>query len=288
MNISVFGDGEAPELVQASVSVVIPAWNRADTVSHAICSALGQSVPVLEVLVCDDGSTDDSYLVVDQIARQDARVRWLPGERAGRPAIPRNRGLRASKGDWIAFLDSDDAWLPDKLKLQFEMVRKACGLAACSNAMRFSLNGSEAGELLDWREPRVTLSDLLSTNRVVCSSCIVHRSVLDRTGGFPEGPEFRAIEDYALWLRVAALTDFAYCQGTLVRYRDDPEGSIRANQSIPPDAQKALVLEATGNWVRNSSLGTVRAFSALTQIRIAQARYAVAAMARRLRHGAAR
>src|SRR5262249_7122187 len=101
---------------EPSVSVIIPTWNRAATVMAAVESALAQTHAPLEVLVCDDGSSDDSAQRVG--ALPDPRVRWLPGPRGGRPAIPRNRGIAAARGEWLAFLDSDDEWLPDKLERQ--------------------------------------------------------------------------------------------------------------------------------------------------------------------------
>ena len=73
---------------------VIPTWNRAHTIQRAIESTLRQSLQVLEVLICDDGSSDDTESVVASIAKRDERVRWIVGERAGRPAIPRNRGFQ--------------------------------------------------------------------------------------------------------------------------------------------------------------------------------------------------
>lgn len=274
--------------MQASFSVIIPTWNRAHTIVRAIESALGQSPPVLEILVCDDGSTDDTETIVAHIANRDARVRWVPGERGGCPAIPRNRGLREGRGEWVAFLDSDDAWLPGKLEAQLEAARALGTLAVCSNAIRVAADGRESGPLLDWQNPRLRFGDLLAVNRVVCSSCVLHRSLLAKTGGFPEGPEFKAIEDYVLWLRVAALTDFAYCQDALVHYWDDPEGSIRAGQTIDPETQRALVLAATRSWLRNCELGAARRISALASIGLARTRFAVTALARRLKHGPAR
>ena len=241
-----------PGLLMPSVSVIIPTWNRGHMIRKAIESALSQGPPVAEVLVCDDGSTDNTAEVVTAIARHDSRLRWLPGERAGLPAIPRNRGIKESRGDWLAFLDSDDTWEPSKIREQLEAAQRLGCLAACSNALRLLPDGREAGLLLDWHRPILKLSDLLSVNRIVCSSCIVHRSVLDRTGGFPSGPNFKAAEDYALWLRVAATTKFAYCPVPLVRYTDDPETSIRANQPLKPVLLQELILSSLEQWLRAS------------------------------------
>jgi glycosyltransferase involved in cell wall biosynthesis len=274
--------------VQPGVSVVIPTWNRARTIRQAIDSALQQSLPVLEVLVCDDGSTDDTESIVAHIAERDARVRWVSGGRGGRPAIPRNRGLRERGGEWVAFLDSDDAWLPGKLSVQIEAARTLGTLAVCSNATRVATGGRELGSLLDWHRPRLKFGDLLAVNRVVCSSCVVHGSLLTKTGGFPEEPEFKAIEDYVLWLRVAALTDFAFCEDALVHYWDDPEGSIRGGQTIEPETQRALVFAATTRWLLNGELGAARRASALASVGLARSRLAFADFARHLKHGTAR
>lgn len=269
--------------MQPSVSVVIPTWNRAHTIQRAIDSALRQSLPVLEVLVCDDGSTDDTESVVASIARHDARVRWIEGKRGGRPAIPRNRGLRESRGDWVAFLDSDDEWLPRKLATQYDAVKRLGTQAVCSNATRVGADGLELGVLLDWNLPRFTFGELLAGNRVVCSSCVVHRSLLRKTGEFPEEQEFTAVEDYVLWLRVAALTDFAYCLDALVQYRDDPGTSVRSKQSIPPESQRNLVLAATRLWLRKAEMSVSRRIAAQASVSLAQMRCIVASLAGRMR-----
>ncbi len=239
------------------VSVIIPTWNRADTIEKAVASALAQSFPVLEVLVCDDGSTDGTLGCIRELATQDHRVRWISAAHAGRPAVPRNRGILASRGDWLAFLDSDDAWLPGKIAAQLDAAHRLGCLAACSNAMRVLRDGTELGAVLDWSGSRVTLDDLIAVNQVICSSSIARRSVVVEAGGFPEAPEFKAIEDYALWLRVAQRTDFAYCPELFVRYRDEPGSSIRATQDLSPYRQKQLVLGSLKQWVQAQSDDTL-------------------------------
>jgi glycosyltransferase involved in cell wall biosynthesis len=273
-----------PGLPVPSVSVVIPTWNRADTLSKAIESVLSQSLPVLEVLVCDDGSTDGTAEVVMAMARHDPRIRWLPGERGGRPAIPRNRGIAASRGEWLAFLDSDDAWERDKLAVQLDAAQRLDCLAVCSNALRVFPGAREPEPLLDWNRPLLKFSHLLAVNRVVCSSCVVHRSVLARTGGFPADADFKAIEDYALWLRVAAITCFAYCSATLVRYRDDPESSLRAQQDVSPASQKKLVLQNLVDWLRTCPGALPGRRGILARVEIARSWDATRRIASRLGH----
>jgi hypothetical protein len=185
----------------------------------------------------------------------------------------------------VAFLDSDDAWLPKKLEVQLGAARLMGALAACSNAMGVDPQGREKGALLEWSRTRLALGDLLAENRVVCSSALVHRSLIARTGGFPEGVEFKAVEDYALWLRVAALTDFAYCRDVLVRYRDHPTASIRSEQNIAPRAQRSLVLRATAAWLFAVDMAAPRRVAALAQVGTARLRHAASGALDGLRRG---
>lgn len=220
------------------VSVIIPTWNRANTIEKAIYSALAQTLPPLEVLVCDDGSTDNTRELVQSI--DDLRVRWLTGSRGGRPAIPRNRGIAESKGDWLAFLDSDDEWVPEKLEKQLHLAERLSCKAVCSNARRFIPGKGIDGDLLSWDRERITFGDLLGVNQVICSSTVVHSSLFGLVEGFPENDRLTAIEDYALWLRVATQTDFAFVCEPLLIYRDDPKASIRSEDTDVLEQRKCV------------------------------------------------
>jgi glycosyltransferase involved in cell wall biosynthesis len=107
------------------VSVVIPAHNRCGPIQHAIQSVLVQSYSDLELIVVDDGSNDDTARIVEGYIRKDSRIRLIShGYRKGAQAA-RNAGIKAANGEWIAFLDSDDQWLPDSLnsRLRLAMTR---------------------------------------------------------------------------------------------------------------------------------------------------------------------
>jgi glycosyltransferase involved in cell wall biosynthesis len=232
---------------EPSVSVIIPTWNRAATVVAAVESALVQTHAPIEVLVCDDGSTDDSEQRIR--ALPDPRVRWLPGSRGGRPAIPRNRGIAAARGEWLAFLDSDDAWLPDKLARQLAAVRATGRLACCTNAWRMFPGLDRRALMRNGADGVRTLADLLGGNGVICSSALVHRSLLADAEGFPEAAILKALEDYALWLRVACFTEFDHLAEPLVLYRDEPAASVRA-EGLDAKAQRVEVLADFIAWGR--------------------------------------
>ena len=210
-----------------SVSVIIPTWNRETTIKRAVLSALNQTYPVSEIFVCDDGSTDNSKEIIEGIGSN--KVKWISGPRAGLPAVPRNRGIKASTGEWLAFLDSDDEWLPFKIEKQLKAAEQLKTDAVSGNAFRIIPNTDIAKPYLDYSSEKVSFENLVKSNYIICSSCMIKRSLVNTLGGFPESPDFKAIEDYALWLKVATLTDFAFVKEPIVNYYDDPKQSIRDN-----------------------------------------------------------
>lgn len=233
------------------VSVIIPTWNRRELLSRAVHSALTQEGVSVEVLVCDDGSDDGSREMI--AAWGDERVRLITGPRAGRPAIPRNRGIAAAQGEWLAFLDDDDEWLPGKLRRQLDnAVERGC-LAVCSNALRHIPGKAPDLPYLPDMPEILTFTDLSRLNSVITSSTIVHRSLIPRVGGFPEQEKLRAVEDYALWLRVAAITTFAYLDIPLLIYRDAPTESIR-NQGSSENLRQARVFCDWLLWAKARAL----------------------------------
>lgn len=231
-----------------TVSVIIPTYNRAEALERAVRSALCQTHAVHEVLVCDDGCTDDSRVRV--CATGDARVRWIEGPRAGRPAVPRNRGIAAATGEWVAFLDDDDTWLPHKLAVQFAAMGRLGTDAACSNALRMTPDGRALGAYFNDPEGLLGLDDLLPLNRIICSSVLVRRSLVKQAGGFPEAPELRALEDYALWLRITLSSRFANCAEPLVGYSDASANSVRL-RTARLDVQRDAVLTDLWAWGRS-------------------------------------
>jgi glycosyltransferase involved in cell wall biosynthesis len=227
------------------VSVIIPTFNRPRALQRAIDSALTQTLAPLEILVCEDGTTTETEQLVASISQLP--VKWLPGRHSKRPAIPRNRGIRAARGEWLAFLDDDDVWEPDKLDRQLKLVRATNCRAACANAWRVQRGKRQGLYLSQPLLEKINFSQLLQSNLVICSSAILHRSLLEKVKGFPEAEEVLAIEDYALWLRVAAFTDFAYSPEPLLEYTDEPSQSIR-KQGLTGQEQKRRVLHDFSDW----------------------------------------
>lgn len=240
-----------------NISVVIPVYNRADLLRETLASVLTQTVSDLEVLVCDDGSQEDIGAVVASFA--DHRLILLPGLHSGLPAVPRNRGIVAARGRWVAFLDSDDLWLPHKLELQLAAAERLGCRAVCADAHRLHPDQGRCGLYLgqSLTGERLGFSGLLQDNLVIASSALLQRSLFDQIGGFPEDPRLRALEDYACWLRAAVCTAFAVVTEPLLDYRDDPGASIRS-QGRSYWQERNLVLGDFIRWAKRFQDQSVR------------------------------
>lgn len=206
------------------VSVVIPTYNRASLLVKAIESVLSQTYSVLEILVCDDGSTDNSRELVSRFDNQI--VKWIDCGKNGRPAIPRNIGIKEAKGDWIAFLDSDDEWMPSKLEIQIKAAEQSHNKLICTNAWAY--NESKKQLFFENTISReIRFEELVRSNSIICSSVLCEKATLHKAFLFPEEVELKALEDYVLWLKVAMLTNVQYVSTPLVMYFDAPAQSIR-------------------------------------------------------------
>jgi teichuronic acid biosynthesis glycosyltransferase TuaG len=199
-----------------TVSVIIATYNRPEPLRQAIASVLRQTHPVSEILICEDGNSNTCAQVVASFA--DPRVRHLPGRWAGLPAVPRNRGLHEAKGFWIAFLDDDDSWHEEKLQLQLE--------AALKLHRRFAATATTATPHQSKHNIRsLGFNRFLRGNPVVLSSVLVERDLV--ASGFSEDPNLRGLEDFHLWLQVAAQTSCTRLSGPLVNYCETSANSIR-------------------------------------------------------------
>lgn len=213
------------------LSVIIPTYNRASLARAAVDSALRQSVPPHEVLVCDDGSTDDTLALLRTVFADVPKVKVLSLPHSGLPAAARNAGIAAASGEWLGFLDSDDVWLPDKTARQWAAIQAhpAIGLV-CANAL-VARHGDDpqmrATLLREVPAGEVTLTTLLEENVVITSSVLVNRSLLGVIGAFSTQPGCRSVEDYELWLRVATRAPIHYLDDPVVIYQDDTADSVR-------------------------------------------------------------
>jgi glycosyltransferase involved in cell wall biosynthesis len=199
------------------ISVVIPTYNRAIDLERALLSLNNQIYKYFEVLICDDGSTDNTLSVVNEFANK-LNIRYIKIQNSGKPAVPRNLGITQAKGKYIAFLDSDDWWHENKLQLAFEYLENGADLVYSDFYKVKSLKEKEIVKVRELKE-NITI-DLLKNGNAICnSSVVVRKSILDKVGFFNEGQEYIAWEDFDLWLRISKITShFVHINQPLVYY----------------------------------------------------------------------
>jgi len=207
------------------VSLIIATFNHARFLGAAIDSALAQTLGAVDVIVVDDGSTDDTPAV---LARYAGRVRVLRQPNRGLAAA-RNAGLAAARGTYVAFLDADDVMAPTKLAAQLEMLERSptigwtyCDVLIETVATRTTVTASErfgygARALDGWLFP-----ELIHGNFIPAIAPMIRRTALDAAGGFDE--RLTALEDWDMWLRLSLIAEARYTPAVLVTYRIRPGG----------------------------------------------------------------
>lgn len=198
------------------ISVIIPSYNSARFVTEAVESALSQTYRPIEVIVVDDGSTDETPAIV---APFENRIRYIRQENRGL-AGARNRGIQEARGEFIAFLDADDRWMPEKLGQQWKCFSDDPTVALVhTDALYWN---EDAGEIMPQQGGRADYVGDCSTrlfvaNRILASSVVVRRDCLERVGLFCENAP--GVEDLDLWLRIVRFYPFGYVDQPLVLYR---------------------------------------------------------------------
>lgn len=202
-----------------AISVVIPTYNYGAYVGQAIESALAQTRAPLEVIVVDDGSTDDTP---ERLAAFGDRIRAIRQDNAGLSAA-RNTGIAAARGTHVALLDSDDAWHPRKLELQARTLEQFPGSAAIGTGTMHGTAEAPPSSLGGWPEvvseesTPVSLEMLVLRVRFAPSSALIDRQVLEEVGPFDT--ELRSAEDRDMWIRIAAKHPVRTVVAPLLWYR---------------------------------------------------------------------
>jgi len=206
-----------------TVSVVIPTYNYGRFLGAAIESALGQSYPPLEIIVVDDGSTDDTP---DVAARYAGKIRYVRKENAGVSAA-RNTGVAHATGDLVAFLDADDRWLPEKLARQVPLFADAAvGLVHAGSRIFDHDTGGILCELLP--EESTDFHAALRWCCISAPSTVIRRRIFDEAGPFDQ--TIVEGEDWDMWIRIAAAGyKLTGCRHVLVEYRTHASNTSRAN-----------------------------------------------------------
>jgi len=223
------------------ISVVIPIFNRTHQALSAVKSVLIQSHPVHEIILVDDGSdVETRNYLHEKIKVLSDTIKIVEIEHSGRPAIARNIGVSVSSGDWIAFLDSDDEWWPDKVEIQ---VRRA--LSADALALGEGLSSIKPKSKM-WL--RRGTRQLLKRNILICSSVMVRKDILEKVGGFPDSIFAIGNEDYVAWLKISTLTKWDLYNHKSVSYGNNSEDSLSKSKSLQSYFTREVALLNFADW----------------------------------------
>lgn len=207
----------------APVTVVVPAHNAAAWLPMALQSVQQQTTPPAQIVVVDDGSSDDTAAVAERSGATVVR------QAQQGPGAARNRGVELARTEFVAFLDADDWYAPDKLERSIALLRRLSAVCMATDAWTVRDDRIEGRKNERRVVPSsVTLELLLRANPIVCSSVVVRTEAVREVGGFDAHPDLIASEDFDLWLRLAQREPIAYLPLPLTFYRQHV-GNLSAN-----------------------------------------------------------
>ncbi len=229
---------------QPEISIIVPTYNRCDSTINAIESILSQTYQNFEIIIVDDGSADNTGAELQQQFGNQIRYIFQPNRG---PSAARNTGLRAAQHDWVAFLDSDDIWLPDKLAHQVPLIQKkgvvlcycnAGSLSRASQESLFSMIG------LDVNQDQAIIGNPLEliiqgSMGILTPACICSKAAVSKAGGFDE--RLRVGEDTLLWTRLAFEGSFAITSKVLV-LRGDTNQADQLTRRGQDDYERQILL----------------------------------------------
>ena len=229
-----------------TVDIIIPTYNRHKILQEALDSVKAQTCPHWRCWVAEDGETQKTFEAVRPFLEDDRFV-YLPGKHSGSPAHPRNRAILHGSFDYIAFLDDDDIWLPNKLECQLDFMKRHpnCVLLGC-NAYRWSGSKKwDSSEPLYFQKKKffgkIPYDALVQDNYFITSSVMIQRKVLRQSGLCNENlsPLEIMADDYELWLRIGVLGETWNIEAPCLVYREtEPSFYSKLNRK---DSYKARV-----------------------------------------------
>lgn len=245
------------------ISVIVPTYQRYDYLELTLKSILEQTHQNLELLVVADGDDPDTATVVSSLG--DPRARYLFTEHGGRPAIPRNEGLRQASGDVLAFCDDDDIWLSRKLESQLSTLTESVYLMCTTDYCYIDENGDELDRTncyekyfgpIDWRM-------FFHSMGFICNSAVIFsRKAFEKVGFVNEAPELRAYEDFEYWMRMLYRNKGFFISRKLVSYRVH-SGSIQKDSPRRVFEQRVELHRSLKNTLQIPKVDYVRKYCKL-------------------------
>ncbi len=236
-----------------TVDIIVPTYNRADLLPETLKSVQDQTFLKWRCWIAEDGETKETLDVIKPFLKDD-RFKYLPGKHAGFPATPRNRAITSGRAQYVAFLDDDDVWLPEKIERQVAFLeqRPDCVLVGC-NGFRWDGTDKKDSTLPVYFQKapfgKISYETFLRANWIILSSAIVRRTTLEKAGLFSETLSPPLAEDYELWLRVGALGGIWLMEEPYLLYRETPNGYYPKLDRKGKYTMKAQVIDSALNGV---------------------------------------
>jgi len=201
-------------------SIIMPSYNTAEYIAETIQSVLDQTYKNWELIIVDDCSTDNTDEIVKPFL-VDERIRYLKNEQNSGAALSRNRALREAKGRWIAFLDSDDLWMPEKLEKQIRFMEENGYYFSYTNYEEIDVEGNKTGVKITGPK-RITKTGMYNYCWPGCLTVMYDASKV----GLIQIKDIKKNNDYAMWLKVCKKTDCYLLDEYLGQYRKGRIGSV--------------------------------------------------------------
>lgn len=239
------------------VSIIMPSYNTAAYIKQSIESVLKQSYTNWELIIVDDCSSDNTDEVMKSI--NDVRVKYLKNEKNSGAALSRNRALREAKGRWIAFLDSDDLWMSEKLEKQIRFMEKNGYYFSYTNYEEIDIDGNKTGVKITGPK-RITKTGMFNYCWPGCLTVMFDATKV----GLVQIEDIKKNNDYAMWLKICRKADCYLLDEYLGQYRRGRDGSVSTHSiktmigwhyKLFHEAEKMGMVESLVNTGRNLMFG---------------------------------
>ena len=209
------------------VSIITPSYNSESFLSQTIESVLSQTYTDLEMIIVDDASSDNSNKIIEEYLKKDSRIKLIKLEKNSGPAVARNRAIDEAKGKYIAFLDSDDLWMPEKLSKQLSFMQKHNIVLSFTSYYHMEEESEKIIQQIHAPD-KVDYNELLKKNIIGCFTAIYDVEKLGKV----YMPDIRKRQDYALWLDILKKVPYAYGLDEILGYYRVRSNSLSSNKIL--------------------------------------------------------
>ena len=230
-------------MTEPLVSIIMPAYNAQQYITESIESVITQTYTNWELIIVDDNSTDDTASIIKEFSQQDSRVKYLHQDR-GRQGKARNKAIKNSSGEYIAFLDADDLWENTKLQVQIDLIKNRPDIALFfTQGFILQPDGKSIPmdvKVQEWSWQK-DIDLFITQNQIPILSVLVKKQALINVGYFSEDPAIQNAEDYHLWIKLLKQSTFLSIPNRLFYYRIHEQQSTYQNSNLSMAVAHAFI-----------------------------------------------